>query len=251
MRLSFCVGLMVVCSSLQTHGVICHGQEAGNPAANPVDPAALTDAPLFGESGPVVRRSSPPPLGVDQSAPAKDVTDWKPRLQVVLQTRRSSTVNGLRSAGLNSNHPGFSETFDLAEHLRVRAEDSPQNTVMMFCDDVSVEVKTKPDGTLEYGFTCQGKAQLSINGNLIRGDSLTSDAGKLTFNNAIVQMADQVTLNSEKMVMTLPVFGISILETSEEHTHAESRLEPIPDVIGNKDGLLRGGEETKSLLPST
>lgn len=190
-------------------------QDAVNPAASPFPEEALAAFPAIGVPGPEAPNAAPP----TEAARANDAeVPWQPKLQVKLKTRpvgdNTMEVTDLRSDGTRHRRtvqvPGHSEF----------------NFVILKCDDIDINIETREDGTLAYGFSCKGRAVITVGGNTISADSIISGDGTLTINNPVVEMFNQTTLRSEKMTLEFPVFSVSISST------AAAPLKPLPDPIG-------------------
>ncbi len=190
-------------------------QDAANPVASPFPEEALAAPPAFGVPGP----EAPNAAARAEAATAHDAgIPWHPKLHVTLRTKpvEDSTVE------VTAVDP------DGTRHRRtVQAPNgSDFNFVILRCDDIDVDVETREEGTPAYSFSCKGRAVITVGGNTISADSISSGDGTLTINNAVVDMFSQTTLRSEKMTLELPVFSVNISST------ADAPLKPLPDPIG-------------------
>ncbi len=190
-------------------------QDAVNPATSPFPEEALAAPPAISVLSPEAPNAAPR----TEAARAHDAeVTWQPKLQVTLRTKPvgDSTVE------VTAVDP------DGTRHRRtVQAPNgSDFNFVILKCDDIDVDVETREDGTPAYSFSCKGRAVITVGGNTISADSISSSDGTLIINNAVVEMFNQTTLRSEKMTLEIPMFSVSISST------AAAPLKPVPDPIG-------------------
>lgn len=219
-----------VLAALHCHSLSAPAQEPtflppGSPAINPIDPAALNDAPTFGDSGPVTK---PAELDAKVDASLEKRTTWIPKLQVVLVTFASSQTE-VTAHPIPSNIsflPG-PDTQGRVVHKTTHLINVPsQKSVTLVCDDVNVEAASGENGELTYSFSCKGKAMLTFHGYTVTGDSISSSEGTLTITNAVIK-SEQATMTSESLVLQLPIVGVQV-----GATNPSDFLNPSPDVIG-------------------
>ncbi len=227
--LSTCVLILVAWQAQRTST----GQErsalpSSPPAVNPIDPAALNAAPAFGDSGPV---SKLPNVSAQESSDTASTT-WIPKLRVVLVTSMSDKAVALvhRLETIEDRGVFPSDVSRPAVQKTTRTIDVPsRSSVILTCDDVSVEVISSENDKLTYSFSCKGKAVLSMNGCTVSGDSISASEGTLTITNAVVK-SDQATMSSEKMILRLPILAVEV-----GAANAHDFLKPTADPIGAGD----------------
>jgi len=190
---------------------------------NPVDPAALNAAPVFGDSGPVLK---PQNSAAESSETAG--TTWIPKLRVVLVTSMSEQTEVLvHTFGTSPNSSMFppGERRPVVQKSTRTIQMPSQSSVVLTCDDVNVEAVSTENGDLIYSFSCKGKASLSIDGYTVSGDSVSASEGKVIVTNAVVK-SNQATMTSEKMILKLPILAVQVGAADPSDF-----LKPTPDPI--------------------
>lgn len=132
-----------------------------------------------------------------------------------------------------------------------RAVNVPGNLISgivpLKCDDIKVDVTANEDGIPSYNFSCKGKAVLTISGNHVSGDSMTSANGTIVINNATFQMPDGITMTSAKLSLSLPIIGISV--GSNPPAPIKSDIPSAPFHADEDDSFTR--DEPSRGLPQT
>ncbi len=232
------IGFLIACVVMRE--VVA--QESVNPAANPLDPAALNAPPAFGESGPVQRS------GVVGANGSFDVTDgeqaraWKPKFRVLLTIQPADMDSSRHSWSIDNEADDTAVTPPVA---MAAEQQSPPQQIILLCDDVTVQAVADDEGLAACRLTCRRRMALLMAGTTITGNSMNSDADTITVDNAVVSLSNRVTLQSETMSLLLHVTGVNVqtlsasaVTGSAEKIPAEEQLRPIPDTIG------RGIDET-------
>jgi len=224
-------------------------QESVNPAANPLDPAALNAPPAFGDSGPVKRRVV---AGAQSSFDANDVaevSEWKPKFRVLLTIQPADMDSPRHSWSIDNEVDDTTVTPPVASVTEQQSDPLPPQQIILLCDDVTVQAVVDNDtrdgkGVAACRLTCRRRMALLMAGTTIHGDSLNSDADTITVDNAVVSLSNRVTLQSETMALLLHVTGVNVQTLSAssgsgfgEKIPLEEQLRPIPDTIG------RGSDE--------
>ena len=224
---NYVLGTMAVaCLLISIRLSVLSAQEKDSAAAHPIPEEALLAPPAFGVTGPLVPRGITP-TDSDSALVGEvlgSVNAWKPKLHVMLRIKPP----GVNMQSVLQVQPDGTK---LRRSVQFASE-SEFNFVTLHCDDINVEVKSRDDGKNAYSFSSKGKAVMVVGGNNISGDSITSDDGKLTINNAVVEMFNDTTLRSEKMSLELTVYGINVSSAAAANAETEPDLKPLPDPIG-------------------
>lgn len=209
--------LLTIVIVAQSQGI---AQELPISSANPIPEEALKEAPSFGGSRPA---DSPQVLPADEKlTPPSDTatTEWKPTLVVKLRIQQPGTPH---EETFKIPSPDASP-FQPASIART----SDKNCAILKCDDVQVEVTTDEKGTPAYSFTCKGKAVLSVSGNTITADSITTVDGKLSATNAVIEMPNRTFVRSDKLTLELTIFEIEVKSAEEEVQKPKTTADSSP-----------------------
>lgn len=200
-------------------------------SANPIPEEALKEAPSFGGSRPA---DSPQALPADEkSTPLSDTAtaEWKPRLVVKLRIQQPGTT---QEETIRFPRPDASP-FQPASN----ASTNERNFAILKSDDVQVEVTTDEKGTPAYSLTCKGKAVLSVSGNTITADSITTVDGKLSATNAVIEMPNETIVRSDKLTLELTIFEIEVKSAGEEVQKPKTTAESAPRFFNGDDSFAR------------
>jgi hypothetical protein len=202
------------------------------PAADPPEPATLLAPPTFGDSGPTSPALNHKDEAGEPDKPiadetkrdpktAEDSAEWKPKFIVSLQTKRldqgdkyvTREVTVYRKVG---------DKFVAEQRTERALANINLGQAAMRCDDIKLDGMINDDGAQTYNFSCTGKASLTIAGNRVSGDSVTSVDGTIVISHATVEMPDGTKLRSEKITLSLPIFGLSVGTVETGETQSES-----------------------------
>ncbi len=201
-------------------GTNADAQDQIDAASNPIPEAALQAPPGFGGSRPV---DAPQLPAVDGSkmAPEPVAVEWKPKLIVKLAIqprgapKATSGTSEIQPAGLFTT--------------------PANNEATLKCDDVQVDVKTDDSGMPVYSFHCKGKAILSVSGNTITADSITTVDRKLSASNAVIEMPNGIIVRSDKLTLELTIFEIEVKSAGEERRKPGTSAEHMPRFFNGDD----------------
>lgn len=216
--------LLTIAIMAQSQGI---AQELPISSANPIPEEALKEAPSFGGSRPA---DSPQVLPADEkSKPLSDTTtaEWKPKLMVKLRIQQPGTA---QVETIRFPRPDASP-FQPASI----ASTNERNFAILKSDDVQVEVTTDEKGTPVYSFTCKGKAILSVSGNTITADSITTVDGKLSATNAVIEMPNKTFICSDKLTLELTIFEIEVKSAEEEVQKQKMAAESAPEFLNGDE----------------
>jgi hypothetical protein len=151
---------------------------------------------------------------------------WQPKLQVVLTTKPRNATN-VDAPALTDDTGDFD--LNVAPVVHVTRQPAT-NTVILLCDDVSVNAGAAENGALTYSFSCKGKAALVFDGNRVTGDSISSSEGVLTINNAVIQIGEQASLKADTLQLTLSILGFQVqAANAEQHRTKKAGSVSVPD----------------------
>ena len=200
---------LTIAIATQLQGI---AQELPKPTVNPVPEEALLVAPAFGGSRPAdspqVLPADDKPLDPKDNSSGNATAEWKPSLVVRLRLQQPGTPHEEAFKIPTRNASPFQPASI--------ANAGDGNYAILKCDDVQVEVKTDDKGTPLYSFNCKGKSVISVSGNTITADSITTADGKLLATNAVIEMPNKTIVRSDKLSLELTIFEIEVKSAVEE-----------------------------------
>ena len=163
----------------------------------------------------------------EECVPQSSDSEWKPKLMVSLSitddgrpkmAEREVMVFTLQGAG------GAASTSDFESRLfQVRTEENSDRhfvpnsarkmivepgVILLWCDNVSVNVTTSDNGESTYGVKCDGKVSIGL-GSIITGESFELKSGSINMTNVSFKLPGPFEVATPEVTIPLSVFGVS------------------------------------------
>ena len=219
----------------------------------------------------------------EESVPQSSDLEWKPKLMVTLSTtddgkpkmiEREVIVYTLQGAGSAASASDFdSRSFQIRTEENNDRHFVPKSArqmivepgvILLWCNNISVNVTTSDNGESTYGVKCDGKVSICL-GEIITGESFELKSGSINMTNVSFKLPGPYEVATPEVTIPLSVFGVSTQKFDKPLTTLEiavqkgmliptatppkfnAPLQPQPDPISSPAKLLE--RDTRALQP--